>query len=257
VAALRHYVWVVYAVEEWSGRPGGVQQIVRPVLRELEARALGRSGIDPARARREATPDGVAVTLPAEVPLETISARFADALCDGIEQHDSECPPAQIIRLRLALHVGAAHEGQPEEGPATAGRLVGATVLRRVLAAATGSALALIVSDDWYQAAAHRGARSSGGYQEVRLGPDATAGTAWVRVPGCTQPPGLLPADRPGAGHSPAGLPDEPTGTAGTNIGRVGTYNNNDFRQATFNQPLSIGNTYYGGDERGQYGGAR
>lgn len=254
MAALRHYVWAVHAVEEWGGRPAGIQQIIRPVLRELEVRALGRSGIDPARAGRENTPDGAALTLPGEVPLETFATRFVDALCEGIEQHDDECPPAQTIRLRLALHAGAPPDGQPGKGLAAAGRLVDAPVLQRVLAAATGSALAVIVSDDWYRAAGHRGSRSSGHYAQVVLGPDETAGTAWVRVPGCTQPPGLLSSDHPGAGRSRAG---EPAGAAGTNIGQVGTYNHNDFRQATFNQPLSIGNTYYGGDDRGQHGGAR
>jgi hypothetical protein len=257
VAESRHYVWAVHAVEEWSGRPSEIQQIIRRVLRELEARALGRSGIDPARAGRETTAGRAGLTLPGEVPLETIATRFVDALCEGIEQHDDECPAAQTIRLRLALHAGPAPDGQPGAGLAAAARLVDAPVLSRVLAAATGSALAVIVSDDWYRAAGHRGSRSSRHYTQVVLGPDETAGTAWVRVPGCTHPPGLLSGDRPGAGRSPAGPAGEPPAVAGTNIGQVGTYNHNDFRQATFNQPLSIGNTYYGGDDRGQYGGAR
>jgi hypothetical protein len=257
VAALRHYVWAVHAVEEWGRQTANIQQAVRPVLPGLEARALGRSGIDPARVSRSATADGAALALPGEVPLEMIATRFVDELREGVEQYDGECPAGQGIRLRLALHVSAdpaRPDGQPGAGLADARHLVDALVLRRVLAAATGSALALIVSDDWYRAAGHRGGRSSGGYQQVRLGPDETDGTAWVRVPGCSQPPGLLASDRPGAGHAPAGPADEP---AGTNIGSVGTYINNDFRRATFNQPLSIGNTYHGGDERGQYGGAR
>ena len=152
---------------------------------------------------------------------------------------------------------GRPRTGSQGRGLAAAGRLVDAPVLRRVLAAATGSALAVIVSDDWYRAAGHRGSRSSGHYAQVVLGPDETAGTAWVRVPGCTQPPGLLSSDLPGAGRREGRASREPAAAAGTNIGQVGTYNHNDFRQATFNQPLSIGNTYYGGDDRGQYGGAR
>ena len=182
-----------------------------------------------------------------------------DALCEGIEEHDAECGAAETIRLRLVLHAGESPGGQDEwagPGVVTASRLLDAAVLRRVLAAATGNPLALIVSDDWYRTVLKEGYASTRGYQEVWVEGKKFADCAWVRVPGCTRPPGLLPEDDPephrggrslGAGGGSTADHRAPnSGASISSSGSIGAVG--DLRGATVNGDVAFGNNYYRAD---------
>jgi hypothetical protein len=266
VSASRHYIWSIHDVEDWSSRPAVIQSSIQQVLRRVEARALARADVDPARVGRQSTGDGAVLAIPGDVPKELITTTYVDALCEGIEEHDAECRAAETIRLRLALHAGESPAGQDEwagPGVITASRLLDAAVLRRVLAAATGSALALIVSDDWYRAVIKEGYASSAGYQQVWVEAKKFAGFAWVRVPGRTQPPGLVPEDRPrlsdqspGPGREDTAAVHQPPG-AGMSISNSGTIGDvGDFRGASVSGDLNFANKYYGAADPKQ-GGTR
>ena len=266
MSASRYYIWAIHDVEDWSSRPAVVQARIQQVLRGVEARALARAEVDPARVGRQPTGDGAVLAIPGDVPKELITTKFVDALGEGIEEHDADCPAAEVIRLRLALHAGESPAGQSEwagPGVVDASRLLDSAVLRRVLAAATGSALALIVSGDWYRAVIGEGYAPSGGYQKVWVEAKKFADFAWVRVPGQTQPPGLLPEDYPrrdgrppgagGEGGAPGQQPPGP-GMSISNSGSIGGVA--DFRGATVHDGVSFGNNYYGPDGP-RPGGAR
>jgi hypothetical protein len=264
VSASRHYIWAIHAVEEWSSRPVVARERIKQVLRRVEARALAQAGIDPARASGQPTGNGAVLALPGDVRKEAIAIRYLEALREGIEDHDAECGAAETIRLRLALHAGAAG---PDEwtgpGIASAARLLDAPVLHRVLAAATGSALVLIVSDDWYRATVTEGYAAAEGYRPVRLEASESAGHAWIRVPGRSEPPGLTPGDHPQRGDRSPGVgqaapaADHPawSGSTISNSGRIGGIG--DFRGAHVEGDVSFGNNYYGADGPRRDGGAR
>jgi hypothetical protein len=266
VSASRHYIWAIHDVEDWSSRPAVLQARIQQALRRIEASALGQAGVDPTRVGRQSTGDGAVLAIPGDVPKELITTKYVDALREGVEEYDAECPAAETIRLRLALHAGESPAGQGEwagPGIVTASRLVDAPVLRRVLAAATGSALALIVSDDWYRAVIREGYASDEGYQEVWVKAKKFANSAWVRVPGRTQPPGLLAEDHrkpqrdemsPRAGQEDLGAGDR---APNSDVSIINSGNYADFRRATVHGGVSFGNNYYGPSEPGQPGNPR
>ena len=266
----RYYIWAIHDVEDWSGRPAVIQARIQEVLRRVEERALAQAGVDPACVGRQSTGDGAILAIPGDFPKELITTSYVDALREGVEEHDERCLATETIRLRLVLHAGESPTGQDEwagPGVVIASRLLDAPVLRRVLAAATGSALALIVSDDWYRAVIKEGYAPAQGYQEVWVEAKKFAGCAWVRVPGRTWPPGLLPEDDPerhrGDRSSGTGDVDPAAGSlapgAGMSISHVGSTGPvTDLRYAKVEGGVAIGNNYYGpADSRNHDGSPR
>lgn len=252
VPSLGYYIWAVHGVEDWNTRPAVTQTKIGQALRQVEAQALARVGLDPARVSQRPAGDGAVLVLPGDFPKGLVTTKYVDALCEGIEEYDAESGPGETIRLRLALHAGESPAGDEwaSPGAATATRLANAAVLRRVLAAAKGSALALAVSRTWYRAVIHGGYAPAEGYQEVRIEAPQSADWAWVRVPGRTQPPGLLPEDRrpssrpDSAGDGEASSPATGAETSVSNYGTVGALG--DFRGATIHGDVGFGNNYYG-----------
>lgn len=243
----RYYIWVIYDVESWSRKPAVNGANIQSALRRFELQALRRAGIDPGATERQPTGDGAVLAIPGDTSKELLTTKFIDGLREGIEEHDASCPPEETIRLRLALHAGDGLPGDGEwAGPGVilAARLVNSDVLRRVLKAATGHALAFMVSDDWYQAIIRQGLAPADGYQQVlvRTQEKEFSSLAWVRVPGRDSPPGLQPEDRPGSTPAPSATdgPEDPSHISAPG----GTVNN--FHQSTINGSVSIGNQYHG-----------
>lgn len=257
----RYYIWAVHDIEDWSSRPVVIRTRIQQALRRLEAHALAQAGLDPVRAGRQSTEYRAVLALPGDFPKELITTKYVDALCEGIEEYDAECDPGETIRLRLALHVGESLAGGELAGPGvvTATRLVDAAVLRRVLATAKGSALALVVSGDWYRAVIKEGYAPAEGYRDVWIEAEQFADWAWVRVPGRTQPPGLLPEDRClRSGPDGPGTASRSATGAGAGISNYGTIGAlGDFRGATIQGDVGFGNNYYGTASPGQDGRPR
>lgn len=191
------------------------------------------------------------LAIPGDTSKELLTTKFIDGIREGIEEHDASCPPEETIRLRLALHAGDGLPGDGEwAGPAVilASRFVNSAVLRRVLKTSTGHALAVIISDDWYQAIIKQGMAPADGYQQVivREREKGFSSLAWIRVPGRDYPPGLSQEDEPESGR--ASVPDGDPDSRPYISAPSGSVNN--FHQATIHDGVSIGNQYIGTDPR-------
>lgn len=205
----RYYSWAVLDVEDWSGRPAVNAANIQDTLRRIEREALARAGIDPNCVGRQPRGDGAMRAIAGDVAKERIATRFVEELRQAIVDYDATSGPEESIRVRLALHAGDVIEGKGEwagQPVIVASRLVDSAVIKRVLAAAKGSPLALIVSRDWYDAVVKEGYAPSEGYAKVWVEEKTFADVAWVAVPGRTHPPGLRDEDDPGSRQT-AGRP--------------------------------------------------
>jgi hypothetical protein len=199
----RYCALAVLDVEDWSGRSAVNAANVQRAVKRIEELALAEVGINPADVRRQSRGDGSIRALPGGFAKEVITDQFVEALRQVILDYDADCDPRESIRARLSLHAGDVIEGDGEwagQPVIVACRLVDSALIKRVLAAAPGSPLALVVSSGWYDAVVREGHASGTGYQEVWIQEKTFADTAWVKVPGRTRPPGLQPEDDP-RGH--------------------------------------------------------
>lgn len=198
--ASRYYAWVVMDIENWGGRPGCNQSRMQHALREIIARGMSASSIEEAAIRRTSRGDGVILGIPTEVAKETITSGFLKSLNRELRLYDDECPPDEVMRLRISLHAGDAQDGGEEwagNSVVVACRLVDSEILHRVLKAASSAVLAIIVSDVWYDAVLRERWADPTGYAQVAPRVKDYHGGAWIKVPGFSRPPGLLPSDAP------------------------------------------------------------
>ena len=209
----RYHAMLVTDIEDWGGRPGAVQARLQEALGTILMQAIAAAGVDGGRVRRTSRGDGAIVAFPADVPKETITADLVKALNRGLRLHADECPVDETIRLRVALHAGDVQDrGDEWAGAAvvTACRLVDSEVLHRVLAAAASAVLAVIVSDEWFDAVLRERWADPTGYDPVRPVPCPwTAAAEEEARDGAAQHPlvrgrrrvaqGRLPASRRGS----------------------------------------------------------
>jgi len=265
VPGSRYYAWAVLDVEDWSSRPAVNGARIQRALSQLVTESLASADIDPARVVRQPRGDGAILALPGDIAKEVITAEFVEALRGAVSEYDANCDPADLIRLRLALHAGEGIAGEGEwagQPVITACRLVDSPVLKRVLAASTGYSLAVIVSADWYNAVVREGYVSADGYREVRAEVKSFADFAWIKVPGRSSPPGLLPEDDPGrhrarassaARPSPGG--DDGEGKGGINVSG-GEFHGTTLIGSQFHGDVVIGEQHnHGSDRRDRDGG--
>jgi hypothetical protein len=190
----QYFSWFVVDVEDWGSRPGAIQAKIQHALSRIVTRALIGAGIPPSSAQRTLRGDGMILAFPADVPKERITDDLVKVLNDELELYNDDCPSLEAIRLRASLHAGDAVDGEEQWAGApvvVACRLVDSEVLHRVLRAATGNSMAIIVSDSWHSAVIKEGHASALGYAEIWLSVKDFEGPAWIRVPGRGQPPGL------------------------------------------------------------------
>ncbi len=247
----RYYSWAVLDVEDWSGRPAVNAANIQRALQRIQTQALTRADIDPARVARQPRGDGAILALPGDVAKELITTQFVEALREAVLEHDADCAPEESIRIRLSLHAGDAIDGEGEwagQSVIVASRLVDSAVIKRVLAASGRSPLALIISGDWYNAVVKEGHASSEGYREVWVTEKTFSGLAWVKVPGRTRPPGVLPEDDPSRHRDD--MLDDATAPRGGRGRRAESYvdksvhNTNVVRDSTIKGDVVFGNKY-------------
>lgn len=178
-----------FAVIDVEGGPGGAG--LHRTLGALENEALASIDVDPAAVRRKSLGHGSLLALPGSIPPRAVTVRFVGALFEAIRDYDAGCAPGESVRAGLALNSGEIFGRDVwSSGPAsTAIELVNSPVMKRVLTAAVGSPLAVIVSDEWYSRA------PANGSQPVRVAAVGYSGPAWIGVPGSSWPPGLLAQD--------------------------------------------------------------
>ena len=200
VPGSRHYSWIVIDAEGWSGGPVRTAADTRDALWTIEDKALSSIGLRLSEVSWRAAGNGSIVALPGDIAKAKVTVRFVEALRQAVLDHDLEYRQGEPIRLRMALNSGEVIDGDGwDDGSAiTARQLVDSPVIKRVLAASVRSPLALIMSDEWHNAVMKEGYAAEG-YQEVWVEAEAFRGPAWIRVPGRSWPPGLLPEDDPTA----------------------------------------------------------
>lgn len=260
-ASSRYYSWAVIDVESWSSRPAVSASRIQEALRAIEAKGLQSLGLNWADVGRQATGDGAILALPGEIPKESITTDFVEALRIAVLDHDADCDDDEVIRLRLALNAGEALDGVGEwagEPVITACRLVDTPVIRRVLAGSMGFPLALIVSAQWYDAVIREGYAPADGYQEVWAAGKSYEGAAWVRVPGRKRPLGLLPEDaprpRPASPQAPTAREPGVAEQRPASSFVTQNFTNQGGLVApggTFNGTVEVGNTYQNGARHG------
>jgi hypothetical protein len=265
VPGSRYYAWVVLDVEDWSSRPAVNGARIQRALNQLVTQSLASAGIDPGRVARQPRGDGAVLALPGDIAKEVITTEFVEALRGAVSEYAANCDPADLIRLRLALHAGEgiAGEGEWAGRPViTACRLVDSAVLKRVLAASTGYSLAVIVSTGWYDAVVREGYAPADGYREVWTEVKSFTDFAWIKVPGRSSPPGLLPEDH-AARHRAAGesaarpSPSAPAPGEGDDSGGRGgvTIYGNAVNASTINSDVVFGDKInYGSDRQNRSG---
>lgn len=177
------HAWVVLDLAP----PGGTAPAVdlRARLQELVSAVLASAGVPEVGVVPGGTPGRLVLTFPPETPPEIVDGPFLDALAD---RHGDT---GAAGRLTVTLHSGAFADSF-----AHTVRIADAPVLVRVAAASPWSPVVLAASEEWRDQAGWAGGA------RVRCGGE----TFWVRVPGASTVPGLVPSDvvlpiRPPAGH--------------------------------------------------------
>jgi hypothetical protein len=163
------------------------QRTLKAVMRE----AVDEVGLDRVNWVTQSTGDGELAILPTGTPEPAVVGGLVPTIERILREHNRSLIPEAKVRLRIALHQGLVHldgaNGFPAEAIVTVCRLLDARPLKRALAAFTGAAAALIVSDQiFHDVVAHR----YGGLRperfrrvQVRL-PDKDFGQqAWICVP--------------------------------------------------------------------------
>lgn len=179
---------------------------LRREVREVVTRALAS-----VRLRREDILDAdygddVQFQIPPSVSPARLISTFADAMNAELAAAAGGRGSADSVRFRVAVHC---HAGPDRDPPVTAMNLLSALVaakpLRDVARAASRAYVALIVSDETYQALSRGGYRNidTAAFVPVRL--EATGlgmVTGWITVPEYAAPPGIEPDVAEAAGSA-------------------------------------------------------
>jgi len=196
--------WIVLEAEPWNNTAGSaifplskpLEQITLAALSEMEGGGTG------GRLWRQGA--RVELALPEDIPPREIAVQFVEALRGAVRTYDADCEPGDALRLRMALAAQeASRAGTGESRELSVARdLVVAPVITRVLAADGGHPLALIASAQWYEAFILTGHASADSYKQVQVTTGSYRGSAWVSVPGQSQPHGVTLADQPQGGQA-------------------------------------------------------
>lgn len=150
----RHGTILVVDVERF-GNPRRIdvhRESVRAGLRAALATAFDEAGVDRSDWRDQDTGDGMLLLGPPELVKGPFVANLPRALAEALRVHNAAHPPAEQIRLRMALHSGEVifdEHGMTGHAIILANRLLDSTPLRAALAESPG-VLALAVSSWFY-----------------------------------------------------------------------------------------------------------
>lgn len=147
---------------------------LRAELQELVAGSLAASAVPEVGVVPGGEPGRLVLAFAPETPPDVVDGPFLADLCDRL------AGTGVAQRLTVALHSGAFADSF-----AHAACIADAPVLARVAAAAHWSPVVLAASEEWHEEAGWTGAT------RVRCGGE----TFWIRVPGASTVPGLVPSD--------------------------------------------------------------
>lgn len=147
--------------------------------------ACEKSGIPWNSCHVEVVGDSVLVLTPADVPKGALAGTLPSALVTGLRAHNETHPPAQRIKLRMALHAGEITRddlGVTGRAIVHAHRLLDAVPFKEACAKSTAP-LAVIVSAWFYaEVVRHRAEYEPRTYRPVRVTVKETDGIGWARL---------------------------------------------------------------------------
>ncbi|MGW5675349.1 hypothetical protein ACWEV4_09715 [Streptomyces sp. NPDC003860] len=239
-----HYSIMVLDLERFGSRTNPEQERARSALFSVVEEALKDADVMPQHVAGVGDRgDGGFWLFPSGVSKVDLTGDVVERLQMRLRAYAAE-PGAQPLRLRLALHAGEVardERGWVGADLNTACRLVDLDDLRRVLAAAERSALALAVSQTWHDAVVRHEypGLDSSAFRSVAFREKEVDSRAWIRVPGYDAPPGLGPVlvkppedgeefggpdpdPGPGPGSGPAPSAEQGSRFAGAVFHRVG-----------------------------------
>lgn len=153
---------------------------LRGELQELVAGSLAVSAVPEVGVVPGGGPGRLVLTFAPETSPGVVDGRFLADLVDRLVERNARSGAAAAVRLTVTLHSGAFADSF-----AHAVRIADAPVLARVTAAAPWPPVVLAASEEWCEEVGWTGAT------RVRCGGE----TFWIRVPGVSTVPGLVPAD--------------------------------------------------------------
>ncbi|MFE8013083.1 hypothetical protein ACFU3O_10135 [Streptomyces antibioticus] len=202
----RRRLCLVVDVERYSGRSYDAQAKVQDGVALALDQACANAGLRWRDCERQDRGDGQLLLLPPEIDEDRAVPGLILGLRDMLPLLNARVPEEHVIRLRVALAQGAvrpAKLGFVAWSVELASRLLDSAALRKELAMAQGSDMALIVPDDLYHDVFERGAGGlpPDALRKVRVEIKAKkfAADAWL---------GALPRGR----TAPLGFPVVPAG---------------------------------------------
>ena len=183
-----HRTIMVADVERFSdpARTNLNQLAVRAGFYNAVVQAFRESGVIWGNCEKEDRGDGALILVPPDVSKTCLVTSLPDTLVAAVSRHNALSPPAEQMRLRVALHAGEVYrDGHGVAGAALnhAFRLVEAPVLKSALETSPG-VLALIVSDWLFgEIVRHHPAAEPGSYRQVDVIVKETSVQGWIRIP--------------------------------------------------------------------------
>ncbi|MFF3942098.1 hypothetical protein [Streptomyces phaeofaciens] len=157
----RRRLCLVVDVERYGGRSYAAQEKVQDGVAHALDQACRNAGLSRGDCERQDRGDGQLLLLPPEIDEDRAVPGLIHGLRDMLPLLNARVPEEHLIRLRVALAQGAvrsARLGFVAWSVELASRLLDSAALRKELAAAQGSDMALIVPDDLYHDLFERGA---------------------------------------------------------------------------------------------------
>lgn len=214
--------FAVVEIDGFEQQDPDEQACLKQELSAVVAAALNEEQVDWSIIRTTDGGNGLVLRIPDSAkPVATLA--LTRSLHRILAQRAGSGAPGGQLRLRVAL------QADERPGPGTVRRLVGASVVRRVLAEADRSHLVVVASQSWWEDGVHRAESriDSDSCVRVRLGSPESEEIAWIHVPGLSRPPGI-------AQHEVAPT-DQPAHQAAPGA-----------RTVTFNGPTTVGTIAHG-----------
>jgi len=182
----RHLLVAVDAVGYGSGSDRA-HIAVQAGLTGVLSKAAARSKLNRGAWRLQQQGDGELAILPHDQPEPIVVDEYVRHLAQALTAHNAKAAPESRIRLRMAIHYGAAmhaDNGYAGQGVVAVSRLVDSLPVREALTAAPGADLAVILSRQVFEDIVRQGHVSfkASDFTQVRVQVKEYTDEAWVIV---------------------------------------------------------------------------
>ncbi|MFI5805943.1 hypothetical protein [Streptomyces sp. NPDC051561] len=185
---------VVFADACGSGAMGlETKKRMRVAMYAAFGEAFAAVGVAPGKLHMEDRGDGILAALPADVPPSLMVGRWLSTFYENLREQNHG--RSERLRVRVGMHMGPVYDdsrGLVGRAVDLTCRLCDSDTAKRVMRAAPGSDLMIVVSDWLYTEVVAEGGRhiEPRQYRSGRVRSKETDEAAWFHVPGLAKPPG-------------------------------------------------------------------